>query len=471
MARVFIDDRWLKTAEDGTPPSASATKALANAKDPMRAKVPKKWRTSLYGTGKRWRCRWYVLDDDGTKQQKSRAFDMLGDAEEFAAALEDDVRRGRYIDPDGGDKMFSKVADLWIDTKIDVKESTLLRYKRELRVYIKPKWGDKMLREITRGDLQRWVNSLTVGNYPAELPNERSPRPLAARSIRNIVKVVMAGILDYAVENKWILDNPARSVKLPKAVVKDDDMVFLTIGEVEAIAKAATSIGRDMDGLLVRFQAAVGTRINEALALQVQDLNLKKGTARIRRTWTRNLDNKRELGTPKNGEARTVAIPDFLIEPLQKQVAGCKKDDFVFRAPRGGAIDDGNWRTRIWSKVMDNLGMKDEGVTIHSLRHTYASIAIANGADVKTLQKQLGHATATMTLDIYAALWPDKLDSVAHAVSQAWQEHNAKPKNEQGTEDEIDQPKKAEAETKKAEAKKTGKGKTDKPPVELEQAA
>ena len=450
MARVFIDDRWLKADADGTPPSASATKALANAKDPMKAKVPQKWRTSLYGTGKRWRCRWYVIDDDGVKQQKSKSFDLLGDAEEFSAALEDDVRRGRYIDPDGGDKLFSKVADSWLETKIDVKDSTLLRYKRELRCYILPKWGGKMLREITRGDLQRWVNSLTVGNYPAQLPGKRQPRPLAPRSIRNIVKVVTAGILDHAVENKWILDNPARTVKLPKTVVKDDDMVFLTIDEVEQLAKAAENAGRDVDGLLVRFQASVGTRINEALALQVQDLNLRKGIARIRRTWTRNLEGKLELGTPKNGEARTVAIPDFLIEPLERQIRGCVKDDFVFRAPRGGAIDDGNWRTRVWRKALEHVGMDDEGVTIHSLRHTYASIAIANGADVKTLQKQLGHATATMTLDTYAALWPDRLDNVAHAVSQAWQPH-IRPVGDAKTKD--DSP---------AEGK---------PPVELEQAA
>ena len=55
----------------------------------------------------------------------------------------------------------------------------------------------------------------------------------------------------------------------------------------------------------------------------------------------------------------------------------------------------------------------------HSLRHTYASIAIANGADVKTLQKQLGHATAAMTLDVYAALWPERLGEVADAVECA----------------------------------------------------
>lgn len=54
-----------------------------------------------------------------------------------------------------------------------------------------------------------------------------------------------------------------------------------------------------------------------------------------------------------------------------------------------------------------NAGMEGEAVNIHSLRHTYASIAIACGADVKTLQKQLGHATASITLEVYAGLWPE----------------------------------------------------------------
>ncbi len=63
--------------------------------------------------------------------------------------------------------------------------------------------------------------------------------------------------------------------------------------------------------------------------------------------------------------------------------------------------------------------MEDNGITPHSLRHTYASIAIANGVDVKTLQKQLGHAAAAMTLDAYAALWPERLGEVAQAAGCA----------------------------------------------------
>lgn len=57
MARVSIDDLWLKDDADGNPPTATVKRSLANARDPMKAKVPEKWRTPRYGIGKRWRCR------------------------------------------------------------------------------------------------------------------------------------------------------------------------------------------------------------------------------------------------------------------------------------------------------------------------------------------------------------------------------------------------------------------------------
>lgn len=292
------------------------------------------------------------------------------------------------------------------------------RYQRELRVYINPTWGDKTLREITPAEVQSWVNKLSKGGYKAELPGKRKPKPLSPRSIRNIVKVVMAAVLEYAITNKWIRENPAKQVNIPRIETKDGDMVFLTVPEIELLADEASAKGRDVDGLLVRFLAYTGVRINEALALQIQDLDFKNRKARIRRTWSDNGEGRMQLGTPKNGEARTIALPQSLIPQLEEQAAGQSKSEFLFRASRGGYIHDHSWRTRIWYPSVRNAGMEDEGITIHSLRHTYASLAIANGADVKTLQKQLGHATASITLDVYTGLWPERLNEVADAVDQ-----------------------------------------------------
>ncbi len=339
-------------------------------------------------------------------------------AEEFQAALEDDIRRGRYVDPNADQRLFQDVASQWIETKLDVKPATLGRYQRELRVYINPTWGGKTLREITPNELQSWVNKLSKGGYKAELPGKRKPRPLSPRSIRNIVKVVMAAVFEYAITNKWIRENPAKLVTTPRIVSKDEDMVFLTVPEVELLADEAAAKGRDVDGLLVRFLAYTGVRINEALALQIQDLDFRNRKARIRRTWSDDGEGKMQLGTPKSGEARTIALPPSLIPQLEEQAAGQSKNEFLFRAKRGGYIHDHSWRTRIWYPSVRNAGMEGEGANIHSLRHTYASIAIACGADVKTLQKQLGHATASITLDVYAGLWPERLNEVADAVDQ-----------------------------------------------------
>ena len=135
MARAFVDDRWLKNDEDGNPPSRAAKQSLANAKDPMKANVPGKWRSALYGQGSRWRCRWYTLRD-GKRVQKSRNFAKLRDAEEYAAAIEDDIRRGKYRDPQQELRIFRDVASEWTDGKMDIKQGTLGRYRRELRVYI-----------------------------------------------------------------------------------------------------------------------------------------------------------------------------------------------------------------------------------------------------------------------------------------------------------------------------------------------
>lgn len=229
------------------------------------------------------------------------------------------------------------------------------------------------------------------------------------------MKVVLKGIFDYAVSNGWIGENPVDRVTVPK-IASDDDMVFLSVREVELLADEAEKIGKPVDGLLVRWQAYTGCRIGESLALKVGDVDVDRRRARIGRTWTDDGHGGSMLGTPKNGKARNIAIPRFLMPQIKAQMDGMGDDDWLFRATRGGNVWTNMWRTRIWNKAVKAAGMEDAGVTIHSLRHTYASFAIAQGADVKTLQMQLGHSSPSITLNTYTALWPERLDDVADAI-------------------------------------------------------
>lgn len=412
--KVTIDDLWLKNDDDGNPPSRAVKRSLANSRDPMKANVPEKWRKSRYGVGMRWRCHWTIVKD-GRRVQRVKQFARLAEAQEYAAAMEDDIRRGRYRDPRQELRVLDDVAGEWLASKVDLKPGTAGRYARELRLYILPKWGGMTLRELRPDMLQEWVGQLMDGGYPAALPDGRDSKPLSARSIHNIVKVVLKGIFDYAVSNGWIGENPVDRVTVPK-IVSDDDMVFLSVREVELLADEAEKIGKPVDGLLVRWQAYTGCRIGESLALKVGDVDADRRRARIGRTWTDDGYGGSMLGTPKNGKARNIAIPRFLMPQIKAQMDGMGDDDWLFRATRGGNVWTNTWRTRIWNKAVKAAGMEDAGVTIHSLRHTYASFAIAQGADVKTLQMQLGHSSPSITLNTYTALWPERLDDVADAI-------------------------------------------------------
>ena len=412
--KVTIDDLWLKNDDDGNPPSRAAKRSLANSRDPMKANVPERWRKSRYGVGMRWRCHWTIVKD-GRRVQRVKQFARLAEAQEYAAAMEDDIRRGRYRDPRQELRVLDDVAGEWLASKVDLKPGTAGRYARELRLYILPKWGGMTLRELRPDMLQEWVGQLMDGGYPAALPDGRDSKPLSARSIRNIMKVVLKGIFDYAVSNGWIGENPVDRVTVPK-IVSDDDMVFLSVREVELLADEAEKIGKPVDGLLVRWQAYTGCRIGESLALKVGDVDVDRRRARIGRTWTDDGHGGSMLGTPKNGKARNIAIPRFLMPQIKAQMDGMGDDDWLFRATRGGNVWTNTWRTRIWNKAVKAAGMEDAGVTIHSLRHTYASFAIAQGADVKTLQMQLGHSSPSITLNTYTALWPERLDDVADAI-------------------------------------------------------
>jgi integrase len=109
------------------------------------------------------------------------------------------------------------------------------------------------------------------------------------------------------------------------------------------------------------------------------------------------------FSTPKTHQVRTVPIPRFLVEDIAQLTAGKAPDDFVFVASKGGLLRLQNFRHVIFDRAVRSAGL--DGLTPHALRHTAASLAIAAGADVKVLQQMLGHASATMTLDLYGHLW------------------------------------------------------------------
>jgi integrase len=163
-------------------------------------------------------------------------------------------------------------------------------------------------------------------------------------------------------------------------------------------------------GLLVRFLAYTGLRWGEATALLVGDLDFDRRRIHVARAASE-VEGRLLLDTTKTNKSRVVALPAFLAEELMTATTGKKPDHLVFGNRRGGLLRNRNFTTRVLAPAAAEVGLN--GLTVHALRHTAASLAISAGANVKVVQQMLGHATASMTLDLYGHLFPDQLDDIA----------------------------------------------------------
>ncbi|MGH3502837.1 MAG: tyrosine-type recombinase/integrase [Nocardioidaceae bacterium] len=99
---------------------------------------------------------------------------------------------------------------------------------------------------------------------------------------------------------------------------------------------------------------------------------------------------------------------------------GSDAEALVFPSPQGSVLRVQNFRRRCFDRAATKTGVPK--LVPHELRHTAASLAIAAGASVKSVQRMLGHASATLTLDRYGHLFPDELDAVAVRLDEAVRE-------------------------------------------------
>jgi len=168
------------------------------------------------------------------------------------------------------------------------------------------------------------------------------------------------------------------------------------------------------------FLAYTGVRCGELAALRIHRIDLMRRRAWIAASVTL-VSGVQTWGTPKGHERREVPIPRFLVDELAAHVAGRDPSDLAFSGVKGGALRAQVFQPAVLTDTAAGLGLA--GLHPHALRHTAASLAIASGANIKGVQKMLGHKSATMTLDLYGHLFPDQLDEVADRMDAAARSH------------------------------------------------
>jgi integrase len=220
-------------------------------------------------------------------------------------------------------------------------------------------------------------------------------------------------VLGAAVEDGRIPRNPCEGVPLPKR--KHADRGYLTHAQVAALAGAV-----DRHSEVVRFLAYTGLRWGEMAALRVQDFDMLRRRVNVSRSVTES--GGLVWSTPKTWERRSVPFPAALADELAALMVGKARDELVFTDLRGGVLRNSNYRARVFEPAVEKCQKVDDtfpSITPHDLRHTAASLAVSAGANVKAVQRMLGHAKASMTLDVYADLFDEDLDGVADRLDTA----------------------------------------------------
>lgn len=259
--------------------------------------------------------------------------------------------------------------DRWLATKQSLSPRGLTACEGALR-HVRPVWGHRLASGIKPVEIDIWLAGLTY-----------SP------SMKHKLLQCLSGALRIGVELDLISTNPATKVKTAREINREAN--FLTPVELRALADATGHYSS-----LIQFLATTGARIGEAAALNIGDVDKDRGRVRIRKS--------------KNGEARDLPVPAKVLAQLD---LSRDRTAPLFTTERGNRVLVDNWRARRFDPAAEAV---DLGYIVpHDLRHTAASLAIASGADVKAVQKMLGHKTATLTLDRYGHLWDKGLDDVS----------------------------------------------------------
>lgn len=353
--------------------------------------------------GRRYRVR-YRRPDRG--QTDKRGFRTKRDAEAFAAAVEVSKLRGEFVDATAARALIGPLGDAWLARQTHLKPSSLRPVESAWRNHVRPTWGSVAVADVRKTAVQQWVSEMTRGDATATPARKPKGATLVIRSYG-----VLAAILDDAVSDRRLLSNPARGVSLPRKVRKAH--IYLSHEQVHELAAASKY------PTLILLLAYCGMRWGEATALRVKHLDMLRRRIVIEENAVQ-VGSAIEVGTPKNHKKRTVPFPRFLLDDLAAHCERKGRDDLVF----SGA--DGNY-LRLARVHDDNMSWfagavkraEIPRITPHDLRHTAASFAVSSGANVKAVQRMLGHSSAAMTLDVYADLFDADLDSVSDALDHA----------------------------------------------------
>lgn len=345
-----------------------------------------------------WEARYTAGYDPGTGKQIQRS--VTGKTQKEVAvklkAATTAIDEGTYTAPS---KMtVGQWLDIWTEEYLgNAKPSTVYSYKAVVRNHLKPSLGAVKLETLAAHTIQSFYNGLSEG--------KEGKKAVSPKTIKNIHGILHRS-LQQAVANGYIRFNPADACVLPRVVKKelqplDENLIKAFLKEIQ---------GHRLEEMFI-VTLFTGMREGEVCGLLWDCVDLDKGTITVNKQlqYVRKSKGKYRMISPKNGKGRTLTVAPYVVTALRRAKLHQLEDrlrygeiwqnsGYVFTDELGQHLKPQNVY-RECKRIVAAIGSPQ--TRFHDLRHTYAVAAIQSGDDIKTVQENLGHATAAFTLDIY----------------------------------------------------------------------
>ena len=337
----------------------------------------------------RWEGRVVIgYDDKGKPKTKSVLAHNKGECVEKLEKLKEEC--GRTAEKLKPDMPFGEWIDFWYQyfSSPKLRPTTQATYENRIYGHIIPSIGKIPISKLTQNDLQQFYAKLKRTGRKVNV--ELKGTGVSDRMVRSCHALCRSS-LEKAVEEGLITRNPSIGCKLPPK--KNGEMKVLMQNEIVRLLNQAYDEGYYEMFLL---ELTTGMRRGEILGLKWRDLNLETGELNIKRQLT-----TKGISVPKTKSSiRTILLPPDMLD-LLREMKKTAKYDWIFPSPvKEGEPRNPTAITKRFRIMLERAHCKH--VRFHDLRHTFATMALENGMDVKTLSAMIGHVSSETTLNIYS---------------------------------------------------------------------